>query len=93
MTKTKIYKTILKSDDSIIELPEGAVILSAGVEHFTDQISIWYSFNSVNEYSVEKTHIYCVNTGHSFDKGTLDKFIGTVKTSNGIVWHVYEAIA
>jgi len=79
-----IHKYSMISDVAIIDMPQGAKILSVGVQR--TEIVIWAQVNTDNP---TVTHRFIAfNTGEAC--GAIpEQFIGTV-TVGSIVWHVYD---
>lgn len=85
-----------------IDMPVGTQILSAGIQERTDpamqweEIVLWGLVDVRNAMKYAETTIvrqfYVVNTGESFNTPFAVKFIGTVTTKNGTVWHVLEVV-
>lgn len=81
-----IYKYILPSMHSILNIPKPATILSAG-EH-NSQIVIW----AIVDTTADLTHRYfhAINTGQELNIDYKNcVFVGTVTINNNIVWHVF----
>jgi hypothetical protein len=68
-----------------ISMPDHSLLLSVGLQN--DQMVLWAL---VDESTFETGKKFIVlNTGSKITS-YIGKFIGTVTTSNGIVWHVFE---
>jgi hypothetical protein len=98
----RIYKYIVpmpnKQYESEIQIPTKATILSAGIQN--DQIVVWANIpnSAINPQgcviSTSPRKLYVVNTGENYAKELYlkyIKFIGTVTSSNAIVWHIFDA--
>jgi hypothetical protein len=89
-----IYKYKVENPQHcLIKMPENARLLSAGIQN--DVICIWAVVDTAKPE--ENRFFSAYNTGGAdikHNRGYQDsyKFIGTVTTSNGIVWHVFEEI-
>ena len=70
-----------------IEMPEGAKILSCGLDGFGVPC-IWALVNPENE--MVKKPVYCVGTGWNMSALDNCKFIGSMTDCGGFVWHVFE---
>ena len=83
----KIFKYEIEiTEEQVIMLPEGAVIL-----HFGLQKDVPYIWVRVEEH-VEKVkrHFKVVGPGHVFEDYALE-YVGTVVNHKGyFVWHLYE---
>lgn len=90
----KIYKYQLAGPDCIMHLPRGCIILSVGVqrpEPYVENIVVWALVNEKTR-NTDGFHFYCANTGADVsdcDNFESHQFLGTVTSSNGIVWHVF----
>lgn len=72
---------------SFVEIPNEAELLSVGLQD--DRLVVWTLTDSLNEPHIHR--LLVANTGMSipdFPPGA--RFLGTVTTSNGIVWHVWD---
>jgi hypothetical protein len=83
-----IYKYPLPYPTAALALPLGARILSAGLQD--DQIVIWALVDPRPPVRTRDMQCLAVNTGMILPDniGTL-RFLTTLTTSNGIVWHVF----
>ena len=81
-----IWKYVLKTEtNQIIEIPEGAKILSAGEQ--LNNICVWVNVDTEMPVVNRKFSIY--GTGHLIPKDPGD-FIGSVHLYNGtLIFHVY----
>lgn len=70
---------------TIISLPWNAQPLSVGLQ---DDVLVLWVLLDPNEETTNRRFV-ALNTGTSFELGSVS-FIGTVQTTNGIVWHVLE---
>jgi len=73
---------------SIVFVPEGAELLSVGLEQ-DDTMVIWAAVDKTRPVAMRR--LIVVNTGDEFDSS--GHFIGTVRTSTQVVWHVFEEIS
>lgn len=74
-----------------IDLPDGAELLSVGIQD--GEMVVWALIQDF-EAEVGTHRLIVVNTGMevpNFPEGA--RFLGTVTTSNGIVWHVWDGDA
>ncbi|WP_269581880.1 DUF7352 domain-containing protein [Roseibium sp. Sym1] len=79
--------TISPTDEVSIQMPEGATVLSAGVQGET--MCLWAQVNPEKKTVVRR--FYVVGTGHLMPIGSL-RFIDTVQMMNGaLVFHIFEA--
>lgn len=83
-----VYKYTLIHPYTGLELPYGAQILTAQMQD--DQIVLWALLSEQEARTVRRL-IFAVNTGVEFDLSSLG-YIGTVTSSSGIVWHVFEVL-
>jgi hypothetical protein len=87
-----VYKYPLYGPNVLIEVPKDSVILSA--KYLNDQICVWI-LNKDENINNETLRVISVNTGndslYGFKKDQL-KFIDTVISDNGIVWHIFEVL-
>jgi hypothetical protein len=85
-----IFKYEIGGTTNVIELPEGAEVLS--VELQCDTIFMWAKINT--EAKTEIRNFAVFGTGHKmpYDMGVDYKFIGTVHTTHGLVFHVFERL-
>lgn len=81
-----IYKYELTSNICTLNPPEGAEFLSVGCRT-TMLLVVWAK---VDPDAMPDLRFLCAyTTGDKLADGP-SRFIGTVTTSNGIVWHVFE---
>jgi len=90
------FKVYPPEDDgrSFIDLPVRTVLLSVGIQD-DDVMVVWGWVPRPDDERIERRRLIVVNTGMDIRdfRGDLPyggKFLGTVTTSNGIVWHVWE---
>lgn len=84
-----IHKHTLRFDEDTIPIGPSAVFLSAGVQG-EDDIVVWYVENDEERpdpYTGGR-QVRAINTGRGVFED--EKYIATVTTSNGVVWHVFE---
>ncbi len=72
------------TDTQVIQLPDGATILSA--ENQRGQLCLWAQLNP--QMTPISKRIAIIGTGHPMPSG-LQRFIGTVLMTP-YVWHVFE---
>ena len=84
-----IWKYTLNSQTvQEVQMPQGAEILHAGVQH--NEINIWVMVDLDAQNEVRKIAVY--GTGHSMLKNS-HKYIGTVQLAGGtFIFHVFEII-
>lgn len=87
--KFRILKYPLSSPSGSIGLPYGARVISSRIDE-NDTI-VLYAMVPMIYSTFPLRRFFCLNTGEDFDEDTLDDmlFINTVRSSNGIVWHVF----
>lgn len=85
-----IFKYEIDNDDSEIELPIGAEILSVAFQHHI--LCMWMKIDT--EVKMEIRNFEAFGTGHEIpqDMGFDYKFIGTAHTINGLVFHAFERL-
>lgn len=85
-----IFKYELEvTDQQSIEMPQGAVILSAQVQKC--KICIWALVDSGALY--ERRVFRVIGTGDEIEDGVFHRFIGTVQMLDGrLVWHIFEIV-
>lgn len=75
---------------SFVKIPNEAELLTVGLQN--DQMFVW-----ALTYSMDEPHTHrliVANTGMSIPEFPPSaRFLGTVMTSNGIVWHVWDGDA
>jgi hypothetical protein len=76
------------ADTQELPLPLGAEILSVGVQN--DNLVLWAICDPYQQTRSPRT-IEIFGTGHSIDRDTRRKFIGTVQMSS-LVWHIFEVL-
>lgn len=81
---------ITDSFETIKFLPENAVILSLGMQG--ESIVFWALVD--DSRSLEERRFRIFGTGWTIGVERLDKlkFVGTVQTPTGLVWHVFELV-
>lgn len=82
-----IYKYPLSNPFTRLDLPWGAQVLTAQMQG--DQIVLWALIEQ-DEVRMVPRSFAAVNTGASFEISDSLKYINTVTSGNGIVWHVFE---
>lgn len=77
------------------QLPKGSLILSAGVQEPDDSgpiIVIWVLVRDPVGTEFEDRIVSAFQSGPDIGDDRHLEFIGTVTTSKGLVWHVFEEI-
>lgn len=92
-----IYKYTLEiTDYQIIDLPEGANILSVQTQpppygDIREQLCMWVQVDTENSLIPRRIRIF--GTGNPMTYEHDLKFIGTVQmNNNALVWHIFENI-
>lgn len=80
---------IPQTRESVIEMPRGAQLLSVGVDG-RDALCVWVE--CYDQTPLVSRAFYVSGTGWSLDGRPHSRFIGTVVTKTGYVWHVYEVL-
>lgn len=81
-----IHKYKVPSPICTMDLPAKGRFLSVGMQG--DEIVLWYLDG---EFGTLKSQILCFNTGQALPDDVMSYvYLGTVTSSNGIVWHVFE---
>ena len=90
MTKT-IWKFPLKIvNDQVIEVPQGAVILTAQAQH--DVACLWAVVES--DRPTVGRHIYIRGTGHEIADAQDGDYVGSVQLlGGGLVYHIFAGKA
>lgn len=87
MADRRIYKYVLDKSVTVIDLAPQDAVLSVGMQD--DQIVVWAIRNL--EHAPTGRMFASINTGQAApEPGTYRDFHGTVTSSNGIVWHIFE---
>lgn len=87
MTTHVVYKYPLRDEESFaLELPKNAEILCVNLQN--RQPFLWAKVNPEAEKETRK--FLLVGTGWKFEGRT--EYIGTVFTSNGLVFHLFEIV-
>lgn len=88
MSNLMIYKYPLQiEDEQIVEMPQGAVILS--VINQNDQICVYALVDAGSDFSAKRL-FRIFGTGSPVDSAAGFNFIGTVPAHGGaMVWHVF----
>lgn len=82
-----VYKYKIDPNNTLVELPERAQILSVGAQ--LDDMFLWALVDESAEKSVAK-HFCVYGTGHEISHSHL-QFIGTVHMYGGdLVFHIFE---
>lgn len=84
----RIFKYTLTGPNCTFRLPIGSTILSALVQ---EPNIVFYALVPQTELSPNQFHFVCLNTGGVIPQEIEQtyKFLATLQTANGIVWHVY----
>lgn len=83
-----IFKYKLNHGTNEIDMPDGAVILTAQIQY--GEVCIWARCQTENPNVRRKFQFY--GTGHSIPLNA-SKYIGTVQEMLGkLVWHVFEIV-
>lgn len=88
-------KTIWKypleiTDEQVVEMPQGANILS--VQSQGSQLCLW-AIVFPNRASMRERTITIYGTGHAMRTDCEEKFLATVQQDGGaLVWHVFERV-
>lgn len=83
-----IHKYELNGPVTMIDLPVGAEILDVQMQH--DQMVLWACHSRDKAY-MQQHQFFAVNTGSSFMfPGRMRRYIATITSSAGVVWHVFE---
>lgn len=89
--KKQIWKFEIKPNQDIIEMPQGAEILT--IQNQNGNACIWALVNPEND--TEKRHFEVFGTGHNiyYDMGVERKYINTFQLEGGqLVFHLFERI-
>lgn len=87
-----VYKHLIPTPDETgftrVKIPVDASIISIGMQE--DEMVAW----SLCYVPCELTFrtMFVINTGVDFQLPPNCKFHGTLTSSNGVVWHVWEAL-
>lgn len=87
--KKAIYKYVVRPDRLKVEMPKGAKVLTAQLQH--GEICVWAEVQP--DAPTEQRHFEVFGTGHPMheDMGTSREYINTVQLEGGaLVFHVYE---
>jgi hypothetical protein len=83
-----IYKyTLPVTDEAIVEMPAGAEILPFVHQSSHYEINLWAIVEPNHQKENRRFEVY--GTGNPF-LNSRDNYIGTVVTSSGFVWHIFE---
>lgn len=84
---TKIFKYRVSDIETPLQMPRGAIVLSAGVQGTA--IMVWAKVDPEAELVTHKIHVY--GTGHEIANSNPElSFIGTV-FMDVFVFHVFDA--
>jgi hypothetical protein len=72
-----------------ISVPPGSEPVSVGLQD--SEIVVWCMVDPHNNIRDEEITLFVTNTGSHFDEKPLGRFLGTVTSLSGIVWHIYKA--
>jgi hypothetical protein len=90
----KVFKYVLPMPDeyniSRVDMPFDSDVLSVEIQYLYgfDQIVVWAAVEELND--VKSKPFIVVNTGRESMFANRENFIGTVISSNGIAWHIFE---
>jgi len=80
------------TDFAVVRMPEGAKVLSmAESGTFKDRLLMWALVDP--DAPMQGRGFRVVGTGHPFPDADECRFVATVPTDVGLVWHVFEAEA
>ena len=83
-----VHNAKLTTPDCVVDIPVNAMVLSCGIQD--DVIVVWYETRVRNLDDKRHARFRCVNTGDRFQiPNPAPRFVGTVMSDNGIVWHVH----
>jgi len=85
---TSVWKFPVRvTDEAVIEIPEGAHILSVGVQG--DQLCVWAHVDP--DARLVRRSILMAGTGHRREDLVWSDFVGTVQMLDGqFVFHVFD---
>jgi hypothetical protein len=83
--KFVVPRVDIETGESLVEMPDSAQILSAGLQ--VGEVVVWASVT--HEVPLRKRRILVINTGTPAS-AFPGRFIATVTSSNGIVWHIFD---
>jgi hypothetical protein len=84
-----IHKVTIGVLLSFKEIPASSRLLSVAMQR--DDIVVWYT-RDMDDTTTRTQQFLAVNTGDPFFDNIEDwRFMGTMISSNGIVWHVFAA--
>ena len=86
-----IYKYLISPGEPVIQMPEGAEILSVAFQGHA--FYLWAKIDT--DRLPEDREIRAYGTGHEIivDNGKEAKFVGTGHTKDGLVFHAFEHVA
>ena len=89
MTEYRVFKYYIPliNETFHLDLPTGSTILSA---HTQDTAVFVYAQVPVDVTGTKRFSLLAMFTGVPFYISSNDRFIGTVESSLGLVYHVYE---
>lgn len=85
------YPVSPSNEPNVIQMPQGASIISCGVDGFGGR-SIWAFVDT--DKPTEKRKIWCVGTGWNLEdmlNNTCISYLGTIK-DNYYIWHIFEEV-
>ena len=78
---------LIVNDEQYLQMPKGAKILSAQVQH--GAIAIWVMVDP-RKPKVER-NIQMAGTGHDLSERIMGDFIGTIQISGGsLIFHIFD---
>lgn len=85
-----VYKYPLQIvDEQAVQLPSGAQVLTAQVQHGVLQL---WALIDPNHLSIEQVKVRIVGTGHDFPDADQWRYLSTVQVDGGaLVFHVFLA--
>lgn len=88
-----VWKFELAVEDyPVIKMPVGAKVLSVAERgEFGNRLDVWALVDP--DAPMQDRRFRVVGTGHPFPDADECRFVGTVQTRVGLVWHLFEAEA
>ena len=87
-----VWKFDLKVTDFVVlQMPEGAKVLSVAERgEFGNRLDVWALVDP--DAPMRERRFRVVGTGHPFPDAEECRFVGTVQTRVGLVWHLFESV-
>ena len=83
---------LVAADSPVVRMPEGAEVLSVAERgEFGNRLDMWALVDT--DAPLQDRRFRVVGAGHSFSDAEDCRFVATVQTDVGLVWHVFEAEA